>query len=180
MASAKVIPYALPVVGMLLNVILVIAAVSETANTLPSAQFKANTPLAIVGAVFTSFNPVMVGVVSAGEVAKTKLPPVPVSSVMAVFRLAELGVARKVATLVPRPLTPVDIGKPVQLVSVPLEGVPSIGVINVGLVSTTNFEPVPVWLAITVALPVLVITPVRSAFVVTVAAFPVIDPLGIT
>jgi hypothetical protein len=49
------------------------------------------------------------------------------------------------------------------------------GVISVGLVSTTNFDPVPVWLAITVALPLLVITPVRLAFVVTVAALPVVD-----
>ena len=67
-----------------------------------------------------------------------------------------------------------SVGK-VQFVSVPLEGVPRTGVTSVGLVSTTNLEPVPVWLAITVALPVLVITPVRSAFVVTVAALPVVD-----
>ena len=51
---------------------------------------------------------------------------------------------------------------------------PIVGVTKVGLVSTTNFDPVPVWLAITVALPVLVITPVRFAFVVTVLALPVV------
>ena len=56
---------------------------------------------------------------------------------------------------------------------------PIVGVTKVGLVSTTNFDPVPVWLAITVALPVLVITPVRSAFVVTVAAEPVVFWLSV-
>jgi len=88
---------------------LVIAALSETANTLPEAQFSARTPEAIAGAVLTSFNPVIVGVVSAGEVAKTA-SPLPVSSVNAAARFAELGVARKVPTFVPSPLTPVEIG----------------------------------------------------------------------
>ena len=123
--KAKVIPNAFPVVGMLLMVNVVIAAFNETANTLPSEQFSVSVPLDIDGAVFVSTRLVIVAVVSVGEVAKTKLPPVPVSSVIAVLKLAELGVARKVATLVPSPLTPVDIGKLVQLVSVPLDGVPS-------------------------------------------------------
>lgn len=82
------------------------------------------------------------GVTSVGLVANTS-EPVPVSSVTADARLAELGVARKVATLVPRPDTPVLIGRPVALVKVPLEGVPSAGVTNVGLVDRTTF-PVPV------------------------------------
>ena len=92
-------------------------------------------PLEIVGAVFVSIRLVIVALVSVGAVAKTKLPPVPVSSVIAVFKFAEDGVAKKVATLVPRPETPVDIGKPVHEVKVPLEGVPRIGVIKVGDVS---------------------------------------------
>lgn len=111
--------------------------------------------------------------VNAGEVAKTKLPPVPVSSVMAVIRLAELGVAKKVATLVPRPLTPDDIGKPVQLVSVPLVGVPSKGVISEGLVASALAPD-----------PVEVVTPVPPLVTASVAdkdaAEPVIDPEGIT
>ena len=49
-------------------------------------------------------------------------------------------------------------------------GVPRFGVINVGLLSTTNFVPVPVWLAMLVALPTEVITPVKLAFVVTLPA----------
>jgi hypothetical protein len=72
-----------------------------------------------------------IGVTSVGEVAKT-FAPLPVSSVKAAARFAELGVARKVATFVPRPLTPVEIGKPVQEVSVPLVGVPRTGVTSVG------------------------------------------------
>jgi len=72
-----------------------------------------------------------IGVTSVGEVANT-FAPVPVSSVKAAAKLALVGVAKNVATLVPNPLTPVDTGNPVQLVNVPLEGVPSAGVVNVG------------------------------------------------
>ena len=72
-----------------------------------------------------------IGVTSVGEVANT-FDPVPVSSVKAAAKLALDGVAKNVATLVPKPLTPVDTGNPVQLVNVPLEGVPSAGVVNVG------------------------------------------------
>ena len=105
--KAKVSPYAVPLAGIFEKVIEVIAAFKDTANTFPSAQFKANTPAEIVGAVLTSFNPVMVGVVSAGEFAKT-FAPVPVSSVNAAAKFAEDGVAKKVATFVPRPDTPVE------------------------------------------------------------------------
>jgi hypothetical protein len=83
-----------------------------------------------------------IGVTKVGDVAKT-LAPVPVSSVKAAAKLAELGVAKKVATPVPKPLTPVEIGRPVALVKVPLVGVPRMGVTSVGLVAKT-FAPVPV------------------------------------
>ena len=146
--NAKVKPYAVLDAGIFENVMLVIAAFSETANTLPLAQLRASTPAEIAGAVLTSFRPVIVGVVIAGEVAKTKLPPVPVSSVIAVFKLAELGVAKKVATLVPSPLTPVDIGNPVQLVSVPLEGVPRTGVTKVGDVSESVSPVCNSWIVV--------------------------------
>lgn len=56
------------------------------------------------------------------------------------------------------------------LLTVVAVATPMVGVISVGDVSTTNFVPVPVWLAIAVALPVDVITPVRLALVVTVSA----------
>ena len=61
------------------------------------------------------------------------------------------------------------------MVKVPDVGVPRTGVISVGLVSITNLVPVPVCEAIEVAFPTEVITPVRFAFVVTVAALPVVD-----
>ena len=51
--------------------------------------------------------------------------------------------ANAVATPVPRPLTPVEIGRPVAFVKVTLEGVPSTGVTSVGLVENTRL-PVPV------------------------------------
>jgi len=83
-----------------------------------------------------------VGVTSVGEVAKT-FAPEPVLSVKALARFALDGVARNVATLVPKPDTPVEIGKPVHEVSVPLCGVPRIGVTSVGEVAKTA-EPDPV------------------------------------
>jgi hypothetical protein len=85
---------------------------------------------------------VIVGVAIVGEVPNTKAP-LPVSSVTALARLAEEGVARNVATPEPNPLTPVEIGRPVQFVNVPEVGVPSKGVTRVGEVANTT-EPVPV------------------------------------
>lgn len=82
------------------------------------------------------------GVVSVGEVAKTK-SPVPVSFVTAAARLALVAVPKKVAMFAANPETPVLIGRPVQLVSVPLDGVPSAGVTRVGEVANTR-APLPV------------------------------------
>jgi len=129
--NARVIPKAFPVVGIFEIVNVVIAAFRDAWNTLPNEQFSVSVPLEIVGAVFVSTKLVIVAVVSVGLVAKTA-SPLPVSSVRHEARFAEDGVARKVPTLVPSPLTPDDIGRPVQLVSVPLEGVPRTGVTKVG------------------------------------------------
>src|SRR6185312_621538 len=51
--------------------------------------------------------------------------------------------ASAVATPVPSPETPVEIGRPVAFVRVPLDGVPRAGVTSVGLVASTT-APVPV------------------------------------
>jgi len=82
------------------------------------------------------------GVTSVGLVANTK-EPVPVSPVTADAKLAEDGVVKKVATPVPKPATPVEIGNSVALVNTPDEGVPRAGVTSVGLVLRT-VAPVPV------------------------------------
>jgi hypothetical protein len=82
------------------------------------------------------------GVTSVGDVAKTNAPE-PVSLVTAAAKLALLGVAKNVATPVPNPLTPVEIGSPMQLVKVPELGVPRAGVTNVGEVAKTS-APEPV------------------------------------
>jgi hypothetical protein len=82
------------------------------------------------------------GVTSVGDVANTK-EPLPVSSVTVAAKLAEEGVAKNVATPVPKPETPVAIGKPVAFVKVAEEGVPKAGVTSVGEVDNTTF-PVPV------------------------------------
>ena len=93
-------------------------------------ELSVKVPLAVVLPLICA----IVGVVSVGDVAKTN-EPLPVSSVTAASKFALLGVVRNVATPVPSPLTPVLIGKPVQLVNVPLLGVPSTGVVSVGDVS---------------------------------------------
>jgi len=80
--------------------------------------------------------------VKVGDAENTR-EPVPVSSVIADTKLADVGVAKNVAMLAARPDTPVEIGNPVQLVSVPDDGVPRAGVTRVGLVANTN-EPDPV------------------------------------
>jgi hypothetical protein len=105
----------------------------------------------------------MLGVVSTGEVANTRRPE-PVSLVIAAARLADVGVARNVATLVPRPETPEAIGKPVQFVSVPEVGVPSRGVTSVGEVASALApEPVdvvtPVPPLVTARVPARVMVP---------------------
>jgi hypothetical protein len=87
------------------------------------------------------------GVTKVGLVANTKAPE-PVSFVTAALRFALVGVARKVATPVPRPDTPVEIGKSVAFVSVALEGVPKFGVTKVGEVDITT-SPVPVMALLT-------------------------------
>lgn len=89
------------------------------------------------------------GVTSAGLVAKTSAPE-PVSPVTAEAKLALEGVARNVATPVPRPETPVEIGSPVQFVRTPDAGVPRAGVTSVGDVANTN-APDPVSSEITPA-----------------------------
>jgi hypothetical protein len=77
-----------------------------------------------------------------GEIANT-LAPLPVSSVSAVANLADVGSAKKAATLAAKPDTPVEIGSPVQFVRVPEVGVPNNGVVRVGDVANTK-SPVPV------------------------------------
>jgi len=94
----------------------------------------------------------MTGVVNVGLVANT-LAPVPVSSVNAAARFALDGVARKVATPLPRPDTPVEMGRPVALVSVPLDGVPSAPLNN----TTAPAEPVFTPRAVTTPVPVVVV-----------------------
>ena len=81
------------------------------------------------------------GVTRVGDVANT-LTPVPVLSVSAVAKLADDGVIKNAVTPAPVPETPVEIGRPVQLVKVPEPGVPNTGVMKVGvLLKTNNPEP---------------------------------------
>ena len=87
------------------------------------------------------------GVTNVGVLANT-FAPVPVSSVRAANKFALDGVVKNVATPVPKLDTPVAIGKPVQLVNVPLCGVPSTGVTKVELVNNNEFSSffvVPPW-----------------------------------
>jgi len=155
------------IIGLALNVVVpftvTVSAEASPSVTLPVAPSVVNAP---VDAVVAPTVPLMLieavpvrlvtvpdagvpktGVTKVGLVANTKAP-VPVSSVTAVARFALEGVARKVATPVPRPLTPVEIGRPVALVSVAEEGVPKAGVTKVGEVARTLL-PVPVLVTLT-------------------------------
>jgi len=67
----------------------------------------------------------IVGAIKLGFVLNTS-EPVPCSSVHADAIFVEENVLNMVATPVPKPLTPVEIGKPVQLVRVPDAGTPKI------------------------------------------------------
>jgi hypothetical protein len=74
---------------------------------------------------------------------ENRILPVPVSSVTAPAKLAEVGVAKNVATPDPNPEIPVLTGNPVALVSTAYDGVPMFGVNKTGLEENTN-EPEPV------------------------------------
>jgi hypothetical protein len=82
-----------------------------------------------------------VGVTRVGDVANTKAP-LPVSPVTASANLADVGSAKKAATLVPKLATDA-IGYPVQLARFPEDGVPKAGVVKLGDEAKTKF-PVPV------------------------------------
>ena len=85
----------------------------------------------------------LIPVVIVGLVANTKLP-LPVDVVIADKRFALDGVPRNVATPVPSPLTPEEIGNPVQFVSVPDVGVPNIGVELFVMILPVVFEYVAI------------------------------------
>ena len=74
--------------------------------------------------------------------------PVPISSVIIEAKLEDEGVAKKVATPVPNPDTPVDTGSPVAFVNVPEVGVPNAPPL------ITGAPAVPVLTASAVAIPV--------------------------
>ena len=78
-----------------------------------------------------------IGVTSVGLVANTNEPE-PVSSVIAEAKLALEGVAKRVATPAPKPLTPVEIGRPVAFVKTAALGVPRAGVTSVGEFDNTT------------------------------------------
>jgi len=105
-------------VGAIVAALAIVGAAADVANTSVS-----------VGEVNTGVLSVAVAIV--GEVANTA-DPVPVSSVKAVRKLADVGVPKKVATPVPRPAIPVATDSPVQLVNTPEDGVPIAGVVSVG------------------------------------------------
>ena len=93
-----------------------------------------------------------IGVVSVGDVANTNEPE-PVSSVTAAARFALDGVAKNVATFAPRPLMPVDTGKPVALVNVPEDGVPNAP----PLTTNAPADPVLTPNAVTTPVPVVMV-----------------------
>jgi hypothetical protein len=138
-----------PAVGNVTFVAAVVVRVKLFAPAVAKVELSANVKVAAVaGAVKATLLILVaeatprVGVVRVGDVANTK-SPLPVSSVSAAAKLADDGVAKNVATLAAKPETPVEIGRPVQLVRVPEDGVPKAGVTSVGELANTK-APVPV------------------------------------
>ena len=121
-----------------------------------------------------------VGLVNAGALLKTSNPE-PVSSVTAAAKFAPDGVAKNVAIPVPRPDTPLEIGKPVALVNVPLDGVPSAP----PLTTKAPAEPVLTPNAVTTPVPVVVVAgaapappPITKAFAARAALDAQVVPLA--
>lgn len=112
------------------------------------------------------------GVTNVGDVANTS-DPLPVSFVTAAAKLALVGVPRKVAMPAARPVTPVEIGNPVALVSTPAEGVPMSGVTKDGEVANTK-DPDPVSLVTAEARFALVGVPRNVAIPVASPLTPVL------
>jgi hypothetical protein len=145
-----------PAVGNVTLVAAVVVSVKllapEVAKVEPLANAKVadvagavNATLLILVAVATPST----GVTRVGVLANTKAP-LPVSSVTAEAKLADEGVIKNAVTPAPVPDTPVEIGRPVQLVRVPEVGVPNNGVVRVGEVANTK-SPDPVSSEITPA-----------------------------
>lgn len=128
------------------------------AESAPFAEFV-NTPVSVSAAPVIV--PVKIGLI------ENTADPVPVSSVRAAIRFAELGVARNVATPVPKPETPLEMGSPVALVRVAADGVPKSGVVSAGLVAKTS-KPVPVSLLMIPASWADVVAPKIPRLLVTV------------
>lgn len=114
-----------------INVICFVGAIVAALAIVGAAALVALRPLSVTLVPVAA--PIF-GVTKVGLVAKTKAPD-PVSPVTALARFALEGVAKKVATFAPSPEMPVDTGNPVQLVNVPLAGVPSAGATKVELVN---------------------------------------------
>jgi hypothetical protein len=138
-----------PAVGNVTLVAAVVVSVKLKAPAVAKVEPSANVKVAALAGAVNATLLILVavatpntGVTSVGEVANT-LTPVPVLSVRAAAKLADEGVPKNVATLAAKPETPVEIGRPVQLVRVPEDGVPKAGVTRVGDVANTN-APVPV------------------------------------
>jgi hypothetical protein len=146
----------IPAVGNVTFVAAVVVRVKLFAPEVANVELSANVKVAaVVGAVKATLLILVAvatpntGVTRVGVLANT-LAPEPVSSVKANAKLADDGVAKNVATLAAKPETPVEIGKPVQLVRVPEPGVPNVGVMKVGVLLKTK-RPVPVSSDITFA-----------------------------
>ena len=103
-----------------------------------------------------------VGLVNVGLVPNTKEPE-PVSSLTADAKLADEGVAKKFATPEPKPVIPVASGRPEQFVNVPDAGVPSVGVVIVGLDNVGELKYVICWVKFVPSLHTATVLPAGIA-----------------
>jgi energy-converting hydrogenase Eha subunit C len=138
----------------------------------PDTPVEIGNPVALVNVALVGVP--RIGVTKVGLVANTNEPE-PVSSETALARFALVGVAKNVATPVPKPETPVLMGKPVVLVKTPLAGVPSAGAVNVGLVKVTPENVVTVAPKATLVDPIVTVLFVNAELPMLVNVF--VDPL---
>ena len=167
-----------------------------TVNVLPAAtvtlSFNAVVPFAVKVPVIVAAPPTfkvedktnevpvaapITGFTKVGALANTNAPE-PVSSVIVDIKFALVGVAKNDAIPVPKPLTPVAIGKPVALVKVTLEGIPKFGVVKIGLVNVLFINvSVPAIVANVPVAPgsVIVVEPATAGAITF--AVPEVEPL---
>jgi len=164
LVDVKTVDVKFPVEGTKLNLVelVVCGKLPDVFETIVGYHVALELVLSVI-AIFVAFVAVVADVALVAVVAVAALPPIDRPDAVPVKLVATPldGVpnapplvtkapaeptftAKAVATPVPKPLIPVETGNPVALVRTAAEGVPSAGVVKLGLVAKATTVPVPV------------------------------------